>query len=154
MSLPTVLYRCHDVEGDLLYVGVSMAPGQRISSHEREQGWWGLVATITVEEHATRDAALAAEAEAIRRQRPRYNVQHIGEGRRAWRRARDTRPALPPTLRSELQSASEKRQQWNAEHERLILEALDAGGSLREIAEVAQVSHQTVKNIRDRHRSG
>lgn len=69
----TALYRFHDVDGDLLYVGVSNDPQVRWESHERTKVWWPQVATRTIEWFPARDEALDAEDEAIQTEAPRYN---------------------------------------------------------------------------------
>jgi predicted GIY-YIG superfamily endonuclease len=70
----TDLYRYFDAEGRLLYVGISFSAVARASQHRSEKGWWPDVATMTVERHDTRAEALAAEAIAIRTEKPLHNV--------------------------------------------------------------------------------
>jgi predicted GIY-YIG superfamily endonuclease len=72
----TALYRFRDERGDLLYVGVAEDPGRRQAEHAKRKAWWPEVSDHTVEWHPTRELALAAEAAAIRTERPRYNIQH------------------------------------------------------------------------------
>jgi predicted GIY-YIG superfamily endonuclease len=70
----TALYRFFDADGALLYVGITADVGQRWAAHERDKPWWPDVVTKTIEWHATRPAALAAELAAIKAEAPRYNV--------------------------------------------------------------------------------
>lgn len=69
----TALYRVRNAEGHLLYVGVSERPEYRWFSHRRQHGWWDEVSHYSLEWHDDREAALKAEAEAIRLERPRHN---------------------------------------------------------------------------------
>lgn len=57
---------------------------------------------------------------------------------------------VPPELAAELRGAATLAGTWTAERNRLIVEARDAGASLREIAEHAGISHVAVKKILDR----
>jgi predicted GIY-YIG superfamily endonuclease len=70
------LYRFFDAADVLLYVGVSVDPILRMKAHRREKDWWSQVRSMTVEPFPTRQAALDAETEAIRTEKPLYNVQH------------------------------------------------------------------------------
>jgi hypothetical protein len=40
---PTALYRLYDRDGDLLYVGITRAPGPRMAQLAAVQPWWGEV---------------------------------------------------------------------------------------------------------------
>lgn len=68
----TVLYRFYDGEMRLLYVGITIDPLLRWGKHRRAR-WWKNVRHITLEHHATRKAAKAAETRAIRDERPLFN---------------------------------------------------------------------------------
>ena len=77
MSRPpgrTAVYRLYDDAGDLLYVGVAKNPPARWKYHARHKAWWQEVADREICWHADRDAALRAEAAAIRAEQPRYNA--------------------------------------------------------------------------------
>lgn len=74
--MPTVLYRCYNAAGELLYVGVSMSVKTRLAAHGRERQWWPEVARITKEHFSTRAEALDAEFDAITSGQPRYNCVH------------------------------------------------------------------------------
>lgn len=69
----TTLYRFFDAPGHLLYIGISARGAARWSEHAAEKPWWPEVAVTTVEHFLTREDAAAAEADAIRREQPRYN---------------------------------------------------------------------------------
>lgn len=72
------LYRYYDKGGRLLYVGVSLSSLMRLTQHRRERTWFDRVSKITIERFPTRAAALAAERNAIRMQRPLFNLAHTG----------------------------------------------------------------------------
>jgi excinuclease UvrABC nuclease subunit len=77
MSKPTKLYRHFDAEGILLYVGISVNALHRLTQHEATKSWHDQISTITIETHPTREAALVAERNAIMRERPIHNIQHV-----------------------------------------------------------------------------
>jgi hypothetical protein len=79
------VYRMFDANGELLYVGVSANMGVRIAGHS-EKRWFPLVTTIRLEWFPTRAAAEAAEAKAIRTERPQINI--AGQPRSALARRR------------------------------------------------------------------
>lgn len=71
-----VLYRFFNADGDLLYVGMTKNPGQRLAGHSSNQSWWREVANVTMEHCDTRAALKRAERDAIRNESPKYNVVH------------------------------------------------------------------------------
>jgi hypothetical protein len=79
----TSLYRFYDGAGTLLYVGITAKGRGRWHQHKGDKEWWALVADAKVEHFPDRETALDAEAQAIRSERPVYNVAHNGEVRRA-----------------------------------------------------------------------
>lgn len=74
------VYRLFDAEGTLLYVGKTYRPEVRFyggpTSHSATKEWWPEVARIVVKTYRSDVDALAAEAWAIKRERPSYNVAH------------------------------------------------------------------------------
>jgi predicted GIY-YIG superfamily endonuclease len=72
----TALYRLHDAEGALLYVGITHDPDARFAAHASDKPWWPDVARKTIEWYARREHALAAEEAAIKAKSPRHNVVH------------------------------------------------------------------------------
>lgn len=77
-EVATTLYRLFD-EGDvLLYVGIAVDPGARFARHREDKAWWGEVANITLRVYPSRPEAIEAEREAIKTEKPRYNVRHNG----------------------------------------------------------------------------
>lgn len=75
---PTALYHLVDQDGALLYVGITDNLERRWKDHASGKAWWSQVAARSIQWLPTRGHALAAEADAIRLEGPRYNVQHNG----------------------------------------------------------------------------
>jgi excinuclease UvrABC nuclease subunit len=74
----TALYRHFDAAGQLLYVGISLNSIQRTAAH-RSKDWFELIARIEIIWLPTRAHALAAEAIAIARENPLWNVSRPSE---------------------------------------------------------------------------
>lgn len=72
----TTLYRLYTESEELLYVGIAGNVGRRLDQHSDVKTWWTKVAMIKVEHFQTRHLAEIAEKNAIRGEKPRYNVQH------------------------------------------------------------------------------
>jgi excinuclease UvrABC nuclease subunit len=70
----TALYRHFDAAGVLLYVGISLNSIKRTAQHKYGAKWFQRIDRITFTWHDTRAAALAAEAIAIAKERPVWNV--------------------------------------------------------------------------------
>ena len=67
------VYRLYATNGALLYVGITVDLGTRLTAHKRTQSWWSQVDHHTVEEAPTRADAFFLEAEAILREHPTHN---------------------------------------------------------------------------------
>lgn len=89
----TTLYRQFDKDGMLLYVGISLKLGQRMSQHRRKTHWFKAVASITLQHFDTLAEALVAEKIAIDAESP------------LWNRMRNFAPPKP------------KREKWNGEQQ-------------------------------------
>ena len=74
----TTLYRLYDVDGAMLYVGITHRWTQRKHEHASRQRWWSEVTSMAFEEFPTREAAAAAEFCAITTESPRYNGRTDG----------------------------------------------------------------------------
>lgn len=70
---PGYVYRAFDAAGELLYIGCTIKPSSRFTQHQSEKDWWPEVASITLECHESREAALSVERVAIAKERPRLN---------------------------------------------------------------------------------
>jgi hypothetical protein len=84
MSEPAAVYRLYGGRDRLLYVGATNNPESRWQCLRREHAqWWPEVAYAEVTWHSTREAALVAEAVAIRDERPARN-QSLPNPERPW----------------------------------------------------------------------
>jgi hypothetical protein len=68
------LYRHFDSDGVLLYVGIAVDPTNRLKQHLNVSHWRDSIVRVEIERHPTREAALAAELEAIRTEKPLHNI--------------------------------------------------------------------------------
>ncbi|MXM66767.1 GIY-YIG nuclease family protein [Streptomyces sp. HUCO-GS316] len=93
----TAIYRFYAADDELLYVGITNDPLRRFGAHSRQEPvdgaehWWPLVERWDVRWMETRTLAVAAESEAIKEERPRYNYTHNG------RQFRFPTPRFPAT---------------------------------------------------------
>lgn len=76
MSTVTHLYRLFDKEDRLLYVGISKKVFNRINEHMKEKSWACEIAREEVQRFPNRGEASHAEIEAIKNEKPLYNIQH------------------------------------------------------------------------------
>lgn len=67
------VYRLYDWQDQLLYVGISNAPGARFKEHAADKDWWPRVYRSKVEWLQDRPLALKAETDAIWLEQPIYN---------------------------------------------------------------------------------
>ncbi|WP_203823100.1 GIY-YIG nuclease family protein, partial [Paractinoplanes ferrugineus] len=77
-EVPHFLYRLFDRTDTLLYIGITNDPKTRFKNHSKLKEWWQDVdpSKTRIDFHATRDAALTAEAKAIKVELPLYNDHH------------------------------------------------------------------------------
>jgi predicted GIY-YIG superfamily endonuclease len=73
-SPQTWLYRLFDVQDRLLYVGITRDLHKRMAQHAGDKPWWHLVDRRTIRVYTRRELAADAETEAIRRERPLFNI--------------------------------------------------------------------------------
>ncbi|MEU4558562.1 GIY-YIG nuclease family protein [Actinoplanes sp. NPDC023936] len=75
---PHILYRFYDRTGVLLYIGITVDLGVRMKDHAKDKPWWPQVdrAATRIEYYDGRRAALDAEREAIKAEKPLENDQH------------------------------------------------------------------------------
>jgi len=71
----TTLYKYYDQQGELIYIGIATRPGKRMGQHN-DKPWFELVARSEFETYPSRDLAASAERDLVRRERPRFNIQH------------------------------------------------------------------------------
>ena len=67
------LYRHFNERGELLYVGVSLHVLTRTVQHRQGSHWFDDVTRIEIERHQSEAQAKAAEAKAIREEKPKFN---------------------------------------------------------------------------------
>jgi excinuclease UvrABC nuclease subunit len=80
----TYVYRLFDNEGRLIYVGCSHDPESRIYMH-RHKAWWApQIDRIKLKVFPDRQAAIEAEAKAIKEENPRWNINHRSYGQPHW----------------------------------------------------------------------
>ena len=70
----TALYRHFDVDGALLYVGITCGLGSRDTQHLRNESWFPEVHHSTTEWLNTREHARSLERVAIVHESPKYNI--------------------------------------------------------------------------------
>lgn len=75
---PHALYRFYNQTQQLLYIGITSRLPVRLGTHEALKPWWCDVADVKVEHFPDRVSVLAAEAAAIRAEKPLHNVRHNG----------------------------------------------------------------------------
>lgn len=92
---PHVLYRFFDAHGNLLYVGLTVNPGTRWTSHSKDKVWWVDLAMVTVQHFPDFASVRAAEIAAIRHENPRYNIAGRTPGRRGSITSVSTTPSPP-----------------------------------------------------------
>ena len=73
-SAEHVVYRCYGA-GQILYIGVTCDPSQRLRAHRYSSPWYAEVDRVEYEVHPDRAAAFAAEADAIHNERPLHNMR-------------------------------------------------------------------------------
>jgi hypothetical protein len=76
------LYRLYACDGSLLYIGITNDPLRRWRQHASDKEWWYEVDVITLTPFGTLDTARLVERQAIRGERPCYNVMHSRRSRR------------------------------------------------------------------------
>lgn len=76
-----ILYRFFDIDEVLLYVGITNNPARRWAKHEKDKSWWLEVTDIQLEHFNSREEVEKAEIEAIKNEKPLYNIKHsLGVG--------------------------------------------------------------------------
>ena len=78
------VYRLFDQQGRLIYVGCSYNPETRISQHRQTMWWANQIRRVKLTVHPNKKAGHAAEQEAIREVKPRWNVNCKWVYRESW----------------------------------------------------------------------
>ena len=140
----TALYRLFNEAGALLYVGITNDPDVRWSCHARQKDWWPEVHSRTIEWKPTRAEAEAAEAEAIGREGPRWNVIRPDANGAMLHGRKGGRPATGKTTVRKFRIDGDA---WSA----AMVEAQEEGRSLTDV--IVSDLHRYV-NRRRRERGG
>lgn len=74
--MKTSLYRHFDAEGNLLYIGISLSALNRLSQHADNSHWFEKISNVTIQHFPNRSAALVAEALAIAKENPAFNINN------------------------------------------------------------------------------
>lgn len=74
--MKTDLYRYFAEDQTLLYVGISKSAWDRHRQHQQNAEWYDQQVTMTRVPYPTRKDALDAEKEAIKSEKPLFNIQH------------------------------------------------------------------------------
>lgn len=72
------LYRFYNDVGVLLYVGITINPGARLTKHKDTKTWWQDVARVDLEHYPDRTELLSAERQAIETEKPLHNIRMNG----------------------------------------------------------------------------
>ena len=90
------LYRYFCEADTLLYVGIAKQPISRMGQHEGDKSWFAQVRFIEIEWFNSRDDALLAEGEAIKKERPKWNASAVGKPRTLRKTALPVKTAPKP----------------------------------------------------------
>lgn len=77
--IETYVYHLFTDDKELLYIGVSSNPKERMKEHKREKDWFREVSCYTERLFESRDLALEIERDEIKMFSPKYNIVHNGE---------------------------------------------------------------------------
>jgi len=70
------LYRHFDKNDNLLYVGISVDPLNRLKDHKQQAIWFEQISRVDIEKFDNRKDVIRAEIEAIRNEAPVFNVKY------------------------------------------------------------------------------
>lgn len=69
----TALYRHYQADGQLAYIGVTKDPQRRLAQHVAKADWVATITTTEMQWFNSKPEAMAAEADAIRSEKPLFN---------------------------------------------------------------------------------
>lgn len=141
MDRRTALYRLYDINDQLLYIGIAFDPATRGYQHKKTKSWWPEVAWRDVTWFETRREAEAAEREALRAERPLYNVAGSSGIPAATSPTVRATPAVVETLRratSAYKSARTRLKNSETELQEAILTAAADGLTAAQIAKAIE----------------
>lgn len=131
MATPHYVYRMYDDDGQLLYVGISKTLATRLTQHHRDKPWAAQIASVVGKRYTSREAARAAEIEAIQKENPQYNIQDRAKSVDRVKQAADIWGQMDTTERSDAVALGERFLEewpadWNSPSERAIRTAMVA----------------------------
>lgn len=126
LDIPAAVYRFYAEDGRPLYIGMTVNPELRFSSHRHAAAWWRLVdmERTNITWFDTRAEAAAAEFSAIEAEKPEFNIVGI-DGFRGGR---------PRTILDRAQEAA-------------IEEVLESAQKAREAGERAWIAAQAAREV-------
>ncbi|MCK1813286.1 GntR family transcriptional regulator [Streptomyces sp. XM4011] len=144
----TALYRLYDDAEQLLYVGITSRPKERMRQHAGDKHWYREVSFREIEWFDSREEAGQAEVEAIRTERPLHNHQHLPSSVLALLPVAES-PSLRPRLKQVDHDERPEAQRMAAELRALIMSGdISIGDRLPTTAECEsrfKVSNVTVQ---------
>jgi len=160
------VYRFYDAMGALLYIGSTVNPSQRWSSHKGTKDWWPAVAMYTLTWWPTADEAYAEEYKAIRGEQPQHNqlgvfpfwqkhppseeAQRVAAAMTAVEEIED--PERRARAIGEVSAIhAEFSNRWREMRRATVLRLRSEGVSYRKIATILGVSLGTVQDIERGH---
>lgn len=160
------VYRFFDTDGSLLYVGSTVNPPQRWSSHKGTKDWWPFVTAYTLTWWPTAERAYVEEYKAIRTEQPKHNqlgvfpfwekrpvseeAQRVAEALAAVEEIED--PERRARAISEVTAfQSQRAARWRELRQEAVLEMRGRGVSYRKIATLLGVSLGTVQDLERGH---
>lgn len=127
MTDKTALYRHMDRDGNLLYVGISLKPFQRLEQHQNNSHWAYDIASVSIEYFPSRQDAEIAERRAISEEAPAHNIVHAvagGEVRRIKSERIVVEHPLPVDVDEHTFPFATRRGSWGTDPEDAISEAI------------------------------
>lgn len=91
------LYRFFNSDQKLIYVGISYSTFLRFVGHRSQSKWINEVTTITIEKFSNLNDALIAEANAIKNEKPIYNVALNSKAGKLARKVNSDKPFMNVT---------------------------------------------------------
>lgn len=85
---PTAMYRHYDIDGDLLYIGISVDLKSRDALHLVQSPWRKYSVRTEIVWFENRNIALEAERDAIRLEGPIFNKMHVSDSLKEARQAK------------------------------------------------------------------
>lgn len=99
LVMQSVVYRLYDLDGVLLYVGVTSQLQRRLMTHKNKFEWWNEVVRVGLDHFQDRNNALAFESKIIKEEKPKYNVKQTDKEPKYWLVKGYKRPPVWPPKR-------------------------------------------------------